>query len=109
VIAGPGPGDERSRVLAVRPYTREGRDGSTAPAEGARLEVTVAGEAADIGIGVGLNGSFEHGGVRLAAGAKEIDVVARDALGNEVRRVLSVTRVVPEGPILEATASPASR
>ena len=65
------------------------------------MAVTVAGIAAEVYSGDGLNGSFMSSPVSLNLGANVIPVRAIDAAGNETSHDLSVTRVALEDFRLE--------
>ena len=61
------------------------------------FRVLVNGEAANVAIGIGTNGTFERQAVPLAKGLNRITVEASDALGNKATRVVEVRRTDPVG------------
>ncbi len=65
------------------------------------LDVTVNGQAANVDIGIGTNGTFERADVPLVLGANLITVVATDGVGNQAMKSISVTRIEATGPRLE--------
>ncbi len=66
------------------------------------LGVEVNGSPAAVAIGIGTNGTFDHPGQTLVLGANVITAVATDALGNQIERQITVTRVEPTGPRMAA-------
>jgi len=64
------------------------------------LEVEVNGQAADVHVGIGTNGTFAKGSVPLNFGDNVITATAIDAVGNEKTAQITVTRAVLTGPKL---------
>ncbi len=68
------------------------------------LDVTVNGQAANVDIGIGTNGTFERADVPLTldnGGVNEITVIATDEVGNETTKTITVIRIEATGPRLE--------
>jgi hypothetical protein len=65
------------------------------------LHVTVNGAAANVIVGIGPNGTFERGGIRLNVGHNRILATASDMLGNTLTREIAVYRVAPAADKIE--------